>query len=192
MDAKDLRAFIASKFQVPVVEGEDKLCPLDEAIRRHVKKGMTIHFAGRGGALLYQLIKEFWGQEPGFTLVSTGVGGPVLALIQGRLVKKFITTFAGDGYPTPGPNPLVQKAYLSGEVEFENWTRLTIPQPLSAGAMGWGFIPTRSLVGSSMAEENKDSFKVISDPFNPNEKIGLMKELRPDIALIPGIAAAPC
>jgi len=192
MDAKELRAFIDSKFQVPVVEGEDKLCPLDEAIRRHVKKGMTIHFAGRGGALLYQLIKEFWGKEPGFTLVSTGVGGPVLALIQGRLVKKFITTFAGDGYPTPGPNPLVQKAYLSGEVEFENWTMLTIPQRLLAGAMGWGFIPTRSIVGSSMEEENKESFTVISDPFNPGEKMGLLKALRPDIALVHGVAADHC
>src|SRR4030042_1919862 len=169
MDAIELRDFIDSKFQVPVVEGEDKLCPLDEAIRRHVKKGMTINFAGRGGALLYQLIREFWGKKPDFTLVSTGVGGTVLALIQGKMVKKFITSFAGDGYPTPGPNPLVQKVYLSGEVEFENWTMLTIPQRLLAGAMGWGFIPTRSLVGSSMEEENKESFTVISDPFNPGE-----------------------
>jgi len=192
MDTKELNDFINSKFQVPVVEGEDKLCPLDEAIRRHVKKGMTINFAGRGGALLYQLIREFWGKKPDFTLISTGVGGTVLALIQGRLVKKFITSFAGDGYPTPGPNPLVQKAYMSGEVEFENWTILTIPQRLLAGAMGWGFIPTRSLVGSSMEEENKESFTVISDPFNPGEKAGLLKALRPDITLAHGVAADRC
>jgi acyl CoA:acetate/3-ketoacid CoA transferase alpha subunit len=192
MDTKELGDFIDSKFQIPVVEGEDKLCPLDEAIRRHVKKGMTINFAGRGGALLYQLIREFWGKKPDFTLVSTGVGGTVLALIQGKMVKKFITSFAGDGYPTPGPNPVVQKAYMSGEVEFENWTMLTIPQRLLAGAMGWGFIPTRSLVGSSMEEENKESFTVISDPFNPGEKIGLLKALRSDITLAHGVAADRC
>lgn len=192
MDAKELRDFIDSKFQIPVVEGEDKLCSLDEAIRRHVKKGMAINFAGRGGALLYQLIREFWGKKPDFTLVSTGVAATVLALIQGKLVKKIITSFAGDGYPSPGPNPVVQKAYLSGEVEFENWTMLTIPQRLLAGAMGWGFIPTRSLVGSSMEEENKESFTVISDPFSPGEKIGLLKALRPDITLAHGVAADRC
>jgi len=192
MEVEALRAFIDSKFQVPVVEGEDKLCPLDEAIRRHVKKGMTIHLAGRGGALFYQLVREFWGEKPDFTLVSNGVTAPLIALIQGRLVKKIIASFAGDSYPSSGPNPVVQKAYMSGEVELENWTMLTIPQRLLAGAMGWGFTPTRSLVGSSMEEENKESFTVIADPFAPGEKIGLMKALRPDIALVHGVAADRC
>ena len=192
MDAKEIRAFIESKFKVPVVEGEDKVCSIDEAIRRHVKKGMTIHFAGRGGALFYQLIREFWGKKPDFTLVNTGVAVTLLALIQGKLVKKIITSYAGDVYPSPGPNPVIQKAYLSGEVEFENLTMLTIPQRLLAGAMGWGFIPTRSLVGSSMEEENKDSFTVIADPFAPGEKTGLLKALRPDIALVHGVAADRC
>ena len=191
MHAEELRAFIDSKFQVPVVEGEDKLCPVDEAIRRNVKEGMTIHFAGRGGALFYQLVREFWGKNPGFTIINN-VAATVISLLQGKMAKKIIASFAGDGYPSSGPNPVIQKAYLSGEVEFENWTMLTIPQRLLAGAMGWGFTPTRSLIGSSMAEENKDSFKVISDPFNPKEKVGLMKELRPDIALIHGIAADRC
>jgi len=192
MNTQELRAFIDSKFQVPVVEGEDKLCPLDEAIRRHVKKGMSIHFAGRGGALFYQLVREFWGKKPDFTIINNSVAATVIALIQGRLVKKIIASFAGDGYPSSGPNPVVQKAYLSGEVEFENWTMLTIPQRLLAGAMGWGFTPTRSLMGSSMEEENKESFTVITDPFDPDKKIGLMKALRPDIALVHGVAADRC
>jgi len=192
MDAQELRAFIDSKFQVPVVEGEDKLCPLDEAIRRHVKKGMSIHFAGRGGALFYQLVREFWGKKPDFTIINNSVTATILSLIQGKMVKKIIASFVGDPYPSSGPNPIVQKAYLSGEVKFENWTMLTMPQRLLAGAMGWGFTPTRSLIGSSMEEENKDSFTVISDPFDSQRKIGLMKELRPDIALVHGIAADRC
>jgi acyl CoA:acetate/3-ketoacid CoA transferase alpha subunit len=191
MNTQELNAFIDSKFRIPVVEGEDKLCPLDEAIRRHVKKGMSIHFAGRGGALFYQLVREFWGKDPGFTIINN-VGATVISLLQGKMVKKIIASFAGDGYPSSGPNPVIRKAFLSGEVEFENWTMLTVPQRLLAGAMGWGFTPTRSLIGSTMAEENKDSFKVIDDPFNPAEKIGLMKELRPDIAMIHGAAADRC
>jgi acyl CoA:acetate/3-ketoacid CoA transferase alpha subunit/acyl CoA:acetate/3-ketoacid CoA transferase beta subunit len=191
MDTQDLIDFIDSKFKVPIVEGEDKLCSLDEAMRRHVKKGMSIHFAGRGGCLFYQLVREFWGKDPGFTIINN-IGATVISLLQGKMVKKIIASFAGDGYPSSGPNPVIQKAFLSGEVEFENWTMLTVPQRLLAGAMGWGFTPTRSLIGSSMEQDNKDSFKVIPNPFNPKEKIGLLKELRPDIAMLHGVAADRC
>jgi acyl CoA:acetate/3-ketoacid CoA transferase alpha subunit/acyl CoA:acetate/3-ketoacid CoA transferase beta subunit len=192
MEIEELKAFLDSKFRLPIIEGEDKVCPLDEAIREHVKKGMSIGFAGRGGALFNQLVREFWDKNPEFTIINNGITATVLSLIHGRLAKKIIASFIGDVYPTPGPNPVAQKAYLSGEVEFENWTMLTIPQRLLAGAMGWSVIPTRSIVGSSMEEENKESFTVIDDPFDPGEKIGLMSALRPDIALVHGAAADRC
>jgi acyl CoA:acetate/3-ketoacid CoA transferase alpha subunit/acyl CoA:acetate/3-ketoacid CoA transferase beta subunit len=192
IEPKELKTLIDSRFQVPVVEGEDKVCSLEEAIKRHVKRGMVIHFAGRGGAIFYQLVREFWEKDPGFTLISNSVTATLIALIQGRLVKKIIASFAGDAYPSPGPNPVVQKAYMSGKVEFENWTMLTIPQRLLAGAMGLGFAPTKSLLGSSMEDENKESFAVIDDPFTPGEKIGVMKALRPDIALVHAVAADRC
>jgi acyl CoA:acetate/3-ketoacid CoA transferase alpha subunit/acyl CoA:acetate/3-ketoacid CoA transferase beta subunit len=191
-DIGQLEAFLDSKFRLPVLEGEDKVCPLDEAIRRHVKKGMSIGFAGRGGALFNQLVREFWDKDPQFTIINNGITATVLALIHGRLAKKIIASYIGDVYPTPGPNPVAQKAYLSGEVQYENWTMLTIPQRLLAGAMGWSVIPTKSIVGSSMEEENRESFRVVDDPFAPAEKIGLMKALRPDIALVHGAAADRC
>lgn len=192
METEELKSFLDSKFRLPIIEGEDKVCPLDEAIRTHVKRGMSISFAGRGGALINQLVKEFWGKNPQFTIINNGITATVLALLHGRLAKKIIASYIGDVYPSPGPNPVAQKAYLSGEVEFENWTMLTIPQRLLAGAMGWSVTPTRSIVGSSMEEENKESFMVIDDPFVPGEKIGLMKALRPDIALVHGAAADRC
>jgi len=192
MEIEELKAFLDSKFRLPVVEGEDKVCPLDEAIRKYIKKGMSIGFAGRGGALVNQLIREFWNKNPEFTIINNGITATVLSLIYGRLAKKIIASYIGDVYPTPGPNPVAQKAYLSGEVEFENWTMLTIPQRLLAGAMGWSVIPTRSILGSSMEEENKESFTVINNPFVPGERIGLMSALRPDIALVHGAAADRC
>jgi acyl CoA:acetate/3-ketoacid CoA transferase alpha subunit len=192
METEELKAFLDSKFRLPVVEGEDKVCSLDDAIRTHVKKGMSIGFAGRGGALFNQLVREFWDKNPEFTIINNGITATVLSLIHGRLAKKIVASYIGDVYPSPGPNPVAQKAYLSGEVEFENWTMLTIPQRLLAGAMGWSVIPTRSIVGSSMEEENKESFTVIDDPFAPGEKIGLMRALRPDIALVHGAAADRC
>jgi acyl CoA:acetate/3-ketoacid CoA transferase beta subunit len=58
--------------------------------------------------------------------------------------------------------------------------------------MGWRVIPTRSILGSSMEKENRESFMAIDDPFAPGEKVGLMSALRPDIALVHGAAADRC
>jgi acyl CoA:acetate/3-ketoacid CoA transferase alpha subunit len=193
MDEKQgIGAFLDADFRLPVVEGEDKVCSLEEAVRKHVRKGMSISFAGRGGALFNQLVREFWDRDPGFIIINNGITATVLALIHGRLARRIIASYIGDVYPTPGPNPVAQKAYLSSAVEFENWTMLTIPQRLLAGAMGWSVIPTRSIVGSSMEEENKESFALIDDPFVPGQKMGLMSALRADIALVHGAAADRC
>lgn len=188
---EELRNLIEAKFKVPVIEGEDKTCTLQEAVRKHIKKDMVINLSTYG-ALTHQLIREFWGQDPKFTIITQALFSHLLALVHGRLAKKVLTSFAGNGYPSTSPNPVVQKAYLSKEVEFENWTMRTIPQRLLAGAMGWGFIPTKSILGSSMAEENKDSFKVMEDPFVPGESIGLLKALRPDVTLLHAVAADRC
>ncbi len=185
----ELKAFIDAKFHLSPIEGEDKTCSLEEAVRRHVQPGMSIHFAGRSGALFYQLVREFWGKKGDFTIISPYVSALLLALIRGGLMKKAVTSFAGNTYPTPGPNPLVQKAYISGAVEFENWSMLTITQRLLAGAMGWDFIPTRSLIGSSMAEENMQDFTVLDSPFGDGGKSALMKPLRPDVTFVHGLAA---
>ena len=192
MEIEELRAVLDSKFRVPVVEGEDKICRLDQAIRNHVRKGMSIGFAGRGGALINQLVREFWGKSPEFTIINTGITATALSLVHRGLARKIITSFIGDVYPSSGPNPVAQRAFLSGEVEFENWTMLTIPQRLLAGAMGWSAIPTRSIIGSSMEQENRGSFAMVDDPFAPGEKIGLMSALRPDVALVHGAAADRC
>jgi acyl CoA:acetate/3-ketoacid CoA transferase alpha subunit/acyl CoA:acetate/3-ketoacid CoA transferase beta subunit len=192
IETEGTQAFLDTKFRLPVIEGEDKVCSLEEAITRHVKKGMSISFAGRGGALVNQLVREFWNKNPEFIIINNGITATVLSLIHGRLARKIIASYIGDVYPTPGPNPVAQKAYLSGAVEFENWTMLTIPQRLLAGAMGWSVIPTRSIVGSSMEEENRESFAVIDNPFVPGEKIGLMSALRADVALVHGAAADRC
>ena len=66
----ELKAFIDAKFQLPPIEGADKTCSLEEAVRRHVSPGMSIHFAGRSGALFYPLVREFWGKKGESTIIS--------------------------------------------------------------------------------------------------------------------------
>jgi acyl CoA:acetate/3-ketoacid CoA transferase beta subunit len=45
------------------------------------------------------------------------------------------------------------------------------------------------MMGTTMAEDNKDAFKVIDDPFGSGKKIGVIKALNPDLSIIHGYAA---
>ncbi|MRR17197.1 MAG: hypothetical protein EG826_12150 [Deltaproteobacteria bacterium] len=174
------------------VEGEDKVIPLSEAIARYVKPGASIHLAATHsapGAAIYEIVRQFHGTNPGFTLIMRGIRDTVSLLIHLGLVKKIITAFSGNVYPWYSPNPVTQRAYVRREVELEDWSILTLPLRLMAGALGVGAMPTTSLIGSSLAERNKDSFTVIDDPFGAGGKIGLLKALNPDIAVVHAIAA---
>jgi len=178
---------------IPPAEGPDKTQPLPDAIARFIRPGQTLHLCtthNRPGAVVLELIRQFRGKNPGFTLSSLGVVGTAVALVHAGLCQKISTTFAGDSYPTPGPNPVIQRAWLQGSLQIENWTILTFPLRLLAGAMGIPYIPTRSLIGSSMAEENKEWFSTAQDP-DTGETIGLLRAFRPDWALVHGAAADP-
>jgi acyl CoA:acetate/3-ketoacid CoA transferase alpha subunit/acyl CoA:acetate/3-ketoacid CoA transferase beta subunit len=97
------------------------------------------------------------------------------------LARRVISTFLGDGYPVPGPNPAIQRAINSGRVAVENWTMLTFAQRLFAGAMNLPYLPTRSILNSSIETELGDQFRRAPNPFDPTETIGLVPALKPDL-----------
>lgn len=182
-----------------------KVLPLGEAVRRHVRPGQTIHAGSGWGfptALLYEVVRRFWGKDPGLTLAVAGAAATnVVPFLRGGLVRRVISSFAGDGYPHPGPNPVIQEARrmaaaaaAGAAVEFEDWSLLTFTLRLLAGAMGLPFLPTRSLVGSDLGRDAEAGglFQVIPDPFagvEPAGSVGLVKALRPDVSLAHAWAA---
>ena len=169
---------------------EDKVMDLKEAVRRFIRPGMHLHVGHtylRSNAALYEICRQFWGKDPGFTLSALGSTANMVLLVYGGLVKKLITTFCGDSYPFPGPNPIYQRAYREGTLQIENWTVLTFPQRLLAGALGVEWLPTHSIMGSSMAEENREDFWVTESP--DGERVGMVRALRPDLTLIHAWAA---
>lgn len=176
-------------------EGSGKVRDLREAVAEGVAPGMAIHIGQASvrwpTAALYEIARRFWGTSPGFTLIGVGMNHPAAVFLHGRLARKLIVTYCGDSYPTPGPNAAFQRAYRDKTVEFEFWSILTLPLRLKAAAMGVGFLPTRSLAGSTMAEDNRNDFTVIDDPFHAGERIGLVKALVPDITVIHGAVADP-
>jgi acyl CoA:acetate/3-ketoacid CoA transferase alpha subunit/acyl CoA:acetate/3-ketoacid CoA transferase beta subunit len=195
---------------------QQKVMPLSEAVRRFVRPGMALHF-GNGWAFptaaLFEVVRQFWGRDPGFTYIaavgtavnlapllvggpSTGSGrGPSTGSGRGpstgsgqSLVRRVVSTFNGDGLPFPAPNPIIQQAYREGRVIFEDWTMLTYTLRLMAGALGLPFLPTRSLLESDLATENRDAFRVLDDPFGGNQQVGVVRALRPDLSFAHGWA----
>lgn len=159
--------------------------PLPEAIRAFVQPGMSLHFGGAWAfpnAAMFEIVRQFSGREPGFTLVSSVGGATSTApFLASGLARRVISTFLGDGYPVPGPNPAIQRAINRGQVSVENWTMLTFALRLMAGAMNLPYLPTRAILGSSIEDELGDAFRRAPNPFNPDETIGLVPALKPDL-----------
>jgi len=184
-----LQTLMPSSLKLDTENLPDKRMPLPQAIAKFVRPGMTLHLLtthSRSSAGIYELCRQFRGKDPQFTIGSLGTNATVLALVHLGLVKKAITTFAGDSYPTPGPNAIIQRGLDENKIEIENWTILTFPMRLLAGAMGIPYLPVRSLVGSDMAKENQDWFET-----EPNSEFGRLKAFRPDLTIVHAIAADP-
>jgi acyl CoA:acetate/3-ketoacid CoA transferase alpha subunit/acyl CoA:acetate/3-ketoacid CoA transferase beta subunit len=175
---------------MPIERG--KVLDLREAVGRFVKPGMKLHLAaGIGGpsAAICEIIRQFWGKNPEFTLIQSTVTGVALALVHSRLVKKLICSVGANIAASGRPSKVIQDACENKQIELENWTLNSLQQRLMAGAFGVPFMPTRSVLGSSIAEDNAESFKAIEDPFGSGAKVGIAGALLPDISIIHGCVA---
>jgi len=182
---------VADKVELAEKESSGgKVMDLKEAVAELIRPEMHLHIGHaymRPNAALYEICRRFWGQNPAWTISSLGFVANMVLLVYGGLARKLITTFCGDSYPFPGPNRIYQEAYREGRLEIENWTVLTLPQRLMAAALGVEWMPTHSLVGSSMQEENGEDFFVTQAP--DGSRLGMVRALKPDLALIHAWAA---
>ena len=178
------------KFEPTKVSSVGKVMPLEVALSKYIKPGMSLHFAysqGRPMAASNALVRVFKGKDPKFTFISSGIVANQTALVTEQIVSKLIVSFVGENYPTPGPNPLLQNAIDTGLVEIESNSLLVLTQRLAAGAYGFPFALTRSLNNSTM--ENNPSYRQISDPFGSGDPVGVVEALVPDITILHGLAA---
>jgi acyl CoA:acetate/3-ketoacid CoA transferase alpha subunit/acyl CoA:acetate/3-ketoacid CoA transferase beta subunit len=160
---------------------------LSDAVAQNVRPGDTVLVMmghSRWTAAARELARQFWGRDPGFTLVMTSMGALGALFFRGGLVRKVITTYSGNSFPTYSPNPVFRQAYESGEVDVEHWSILTLSQRLEAAARGLPAAVTGSLVGSSMAENT--AFSLVDSPAGT---LGILEPLVPDVALVHATAA---
>ena len=183
--------FLDKTFTLKEYEGKNKVVDLSEAIRRNVRPGMNLYLGERSNALICELIRQFHGTHPDFTIVMLFVMEQALNLVHCGLVKNIVTTSCTEFFPTSGPSITIRNAFKNRSIEIENWSLCTLNQRLLAGALDLPFTPTKSIANSSMALENKGAFCRIPDPFGGQKQISLKKALKPDVALIHGWAADP-
>jgi acyl CoA:acetate/3-ketoacid CoA transferase beta subunit/acyl CoA:acetate/3-ketoacid CoA transferase alpha subunit len=155
---------------------------LEEAVRRHVRPGDAVHVVtghSRWTASAREVARQWWGRDPGFTLVMLSLSSLGAVFFRGGLVKRVVTGYSGDVFPNFSPNRWFGDAYLRGEVEVEHWSFLTFLQRLEAAARGLPAVTTGSLRGSSM--ESNPGFAVVDSPFG---QVGLLAPYAPDVALL--------
>lgn len=171
----------------------DLLCPLSDAIRRHVEPGMHLHFASspsRSNAALRELARVFLDRRPGFLLSSTGFHSSAHTLALLGLGRSYLACFFGDNYPAPRPNRLYRA--LAREGLLEHWSLLTYTQALRAGAFGQPYAVTSSLggtdLGAALAERGR-LFEV-PDPKGGDQPIRLLTPIVPDLTFVHAAVAS--
>jgi acyl CoA:acetate/3-ketoacid CoA transferase beta subunit/acyl CoA:acetate/3-ketoacid CoA transferase alpha subunit len=156
--------------------------PLADAVAAHTRPGDTLHLVvghHRWSAAARELVRHWWGRRPGFTLVMLSLSSLGALFFRGGLVRRVLTGYSGDTFPSFTPNPWFQDGYDTGRVEVEHWSFLALTQRLEAAARGLPAVVTRSIGGSSM--EANDAFARLDTPFG---EVGLLAPLAPDVTLM--------
>lgn len=159
-----------------------KVTTVDAAVRDHVRAGDSLHLVvghSRWSAAAREVLRQWWGRDPGFELVMLSLSSLGAAFFHGGLVRRVVTGYSGDTFPNFTPNPWFQRGYTNGAVEVEHWSFLAFAQRLEAAARDLPAISTRSIAGSSMAAN--DGFAEVDTPFGP---VGLLAPLTSDVAIL--------
>jgi acyl CoA:acetate/3-ketoacid CoA transferase alpha subunit/acyl CoA:acetate/3-ketoacid CoA transferase beta subunit len=173
---------------------ESKVMGLAEAIRTSVRAQDTVYLGGsmaRPNGAAFEMVRQLHGTDPRLTIVAPAFTNQHAVLVHSGLVGAVITSFHGNNYPGPGPNPIFSEAERSGSVRFEDWSMLTLALRLYAAATNVPFLPTRSLIGSDMGRALTAAglLKVVDDPFGGDAQIALVPPLHPDVTIVHSLMA---
>lgn len=164
------------------MDDASKTTTVEEAVRTHVRAGDALHLVvghTRWSAAAREVVRQWWDRDPRFTLVMLSLSSLGALFFRGGLVEKVITGYSGDTFPNFTPNPWFQRGYTSGSVDVEHWSFLAFAQRLEAGARGLPAVTTRSIAGSSMADN--EGFTELETPYG---RVGLLAPLQADVAIL--------
>jgi glutaconate CoA-transferase subunit A len=162
-----------------------KVRSTSEAIAEFVPDGASVAL----GLQMEQMIPFAAGHEivrqgkHGLTLI-----GPISdilfdQMIAGGCVERVIAAWVGNVMMGSAYN--FRRAVERGSMKVTNMTNFSVALALQAAAMGVPFLPTRTALGSDIAQGN-EFFAEIESPFSGNEpaKLHAVKALSPDVAIV--------
>ena len=168
-----------------------KVLSIEDAIRLHIRPGDAIHLSfgdARPNFAIREIVKQFRGTEPRFTVMGSGLLSAQQALLGAGLVARLMTSFAGENYPVPRPSPVVRRALESGRLEIEEWSILALSLGLLGGALGLPFVPTRSFAGDSAPGPSREIEYEADDEPGVRGRVRVVPALHPDVVLLHAVA----
>jgi len=136
-------------------------------------------------AAIHEIIRQ---KKRNLTVTRSNAADDFDMLIGAGCVKRFIATFLSLGLY--GLARCYRRSIEKGiphKIELEEYTNLSLPLMLMAGAMGMPFVPVKDMVGTDLMKirsfmgDNK--YKMIDSPFDGTPTM-VVPALRPDIAII--------
>ena len=155
---------------------QNKLMPLDEAIRRYVRDGAHISIGGftlnrNPMAAVYEVIRQ---NIRNLHVYAHSNGTGVDELIGGGCVAKLEIAYGGNGKAAPTCIRF-RKAVQERRILVEDYSNYMMSLRFLAGAMGVPFLPTLSGLGSDIAARWGFSKEMRnSDPRLPDDKLIVM------------------
>lgn len=134
---------------------------------------------------IHEIIRQ---KKRGLTITRSNAADDFDMLVGAGCVKRFISTFISLGLY--GLARCYRRSIEKGiphKIELEEYTNLSLPLMLMAGALGMPFVPAKDMVGTDMMNirsfmgDNK--YKVIDSPFD-GSPVMLVPALNPDTAII--------
>ena len=136
-------------------------------------------------AAIHEIIRQ---KKRDLTITRSNAADDFDMLIGAGCVKRFISTFISLGLY--GLARCYRRSIEQGiphKIEVEEYTNLSLPLMLMAGALGMPFVPVKDMVGTDLMNiksfmgDNK--YKMIESPFDGSPVL-LVPALRPDLAII--------
>ncbi|MBD3256422.1 MAG: CoA transferase subunit A [Candidatus Lokiarchaeota archaeon] len=161
---------------------------LEDAVKKYVKDRDMLVSANFLHAIPYATIYEIIRQKiKELIVVVCSAIEEVDLLLSGNCVSKIITSYyhraGGRRYKRELDRALFDKA-----IEYEDYSNFTVMSMLTAGAMGYDFLPVMKSVKESDIFKKRtfcgeDKLKTIKSPFTGKE-IVVVPALNPDVAIV--------
>jgi glutaconate CoA-transferase, subunit A len=170
-------------------EQMSKVTTLKAAISEHVHDGDFLFIGGYICRTPFSAIHEIIRQgKKDLTITRSNAADDFDMMIGAGVVKRFISTFLSLGFYGLGRcfRRSVEKG-IPHKIEIEEYSNLSLPMMLMAGAMGMPFVPVRDMLGSDLVNVKSflgdRKYKIIESPFDGTPTL-LVPALHPDVAII--------